>query len=109
MPAPQGASQTELDAIARRYGYANYAQMKARQDLEDLLRQQRQQQPQQLNLRDRLLQNFQRAKQNMLSLHPATLLEHARSRMEQATGQRNSSIPTNIHEQEVEKQRRRGQ
>jgi hypothetical protein len=107
MPAPQGASQAELDAAARRYGYANYAQLKARQDLEERLRQE--QRPRQMTIGDRLSQNLQRVKQNVLSLHPATLLEYARSRMEQATGRRSSSMPTDIHGREVEKQRRRGQ
>jgi hypothetical protein len=106
MPASKGASQAELDAAARRYGYANYAQMKARHDLEERLRQE--QRPRQMTIGDRLSQNLQRAKKNVLSLHPATLLEHVRSRMEQTTGRRDSSIPTNIHEQEIENRRRKG-
>ena len=110
MPERQGASQADLDAAARRAGYQNYAQMKARQDLEARMQQQ-QRQPRAMDFGERMTQNFERAKQNVLSLHPATLLDYARKKIEDATKPRgrSSGVAPNVHERTVERQRRRGQ
>lgn len=75
-----GASQEELDAQARRYGYNNWAEMEAFMNQQERSRRG----PVVQTFEDRLKQNLQRAKQNVLSLHPTTLLNFAKDRISEA-------------------------
>jgi len=109
MPERTPQRQAELDARARAAGYRNYAELEARQKF--LERERQTQQPRALDFGERMTQNFERAKQNVLSLHPTTLLDYARKKIESATKPRSrgSGSAPNVTQDTVDRQRRRGQ